>query len=189
MSDPEDIFEQVHEGTGSNLPAKQSNRNITKSSIRIDESVQTIEDKVTYWQELINHWRITIIQNERVIIIFCIVFGFFYSYAINECTGNIHIPAYSYVMIASIIVLLSLLLITEGALPLVVLVKFAISVAGGHVSMMLLIAADGHTWNLFTTAVCRYPISSDSIMVYLVGGGSGYIFAKFEEIRTSGREK
>ena len=82
-----------------------------------------------------------------------------------------------------IIISWSLLLITEGSLPLVVLVKFGVSIAAGHVAMMWIIAIDGHTWGLLTTDVCRYPLTTDSFMVWLVGGGSGYIAAKFEEIK------
>ena len=102
---------------------------------------------------------------------------------INECSGNVNIPGYTYMLVAVIVSLLSLLLIAEGSLPLVLLIKFAVSVAAGHVSMMFLIAVDGHTWHIISTEVCRYPITSDSVMVFLVGGGVGYIFAKFEEIR------
>lgn len=180
---PEEIFSQI-EGEKQNLPAK---RTVTQSSARIDESVSTVADKVEYWQEHINYWRKTITQNESVIIISCILFGLLYSYAINECTGNLGFPIYAYVLVGFIVIALSLLLIADGSLPLTVLVKFAVSIAFGHVMMMNIIAVDGHTFRWISTDVCRYPLTPDSIMVFVVGSGSGYLLAKFEEIRAAGK--
>jgi len=178
---PEEIFSQVEKGSSPNLPAKR--QTVTQSSAKVDEGVQSIEGKVIQWQQHINHWRLAITQNEQTIIMFCVIFGACYSYAINECTGNLNFPVYAYVTTIITIVSIFLLLIAPDELPLVTLVKFAVSIALGHVSMMTLIAVDGHTWHLFTTDTCRYPVTTDSIMVFLVGGGAGYIFAKFEEIR------
>ncbi len=175
---PDEIFGQVIVKT-KYLPTKT----VTKSSAKVDESVKTIEDRVRNWQEILNNWRIAIIQNEQAIIILCIIFGIVYSYAINECTGNLNFPIYVYVLTGIIVALFSLLLITEGSLPLLVLVKFAVSIALGHYAMMWVIAVDGHTWEFFVVYVCRYPMTWESIAVYIVGGGCGYISAKFEEIK------
>jgi hypothetical protein len=189
MSDdrsPEDIFSQIEKGSSPNLPANR--QTVTQSSKKVDEGVKTVEDKVIQWQQHINHWRLAITQNEQIIVVFCVLFGICYSYAINECTGNFHFPVYAYVTTIITIVSVSLLLIAPGELPLVTLVKFAVSIAFGHVAMMTLIAVDGHTWHWFTTDTCRYPITTDSIMVALVGAGAGYMFAKFEEIREGKRQ-
>ncbi|MCK5612203.1 hypothetical protein KAR91_60590 [Candidatus Pacearchaeota archaeon] len=180
---PEDILGN-ESYQGNNLPAK---RPVTNSSAKIDESVSSVAEKVEYWQNYINYWRKTITQNESVIIIFCILFGLVYSYAINECTGNLGFPVYAYVLVGFIVAALSLLLIADGSLPLTVLVKFAVSVAFGHILMMNIIAVDGHTFRVLSTYVCRYPLTPDSIMVYIFGGGSGYLLAKFEEIRAVGK--
>ena len=181
---PEDILGDEFP-QGNNLPAR---RPVTNSSAKIDESVSSVAEKVEYWQNYINYWRKTITQNESVIIISCILFGIVYSYAINECTGNLGFPVYAYVLVGFIVASLSLLLIADGSLPLTVLVKFAVSVAFGHVLMMNMIAVDGHTFRWLATDVCRYPLTPDSIMVYIVGGGSGYLLAKFEEIRAAGKK-
>lgn len=183
-TNPEDVFEQIFDDSKTTLPVQQ--KLLTPSTAKLDDGVKTVEDRVLYWQKMINHWRITIAQNEQVIIIFCIIFGLAYSYAINECTGNFNLPVYVYAMSIGLVFMASLLLIAEGGLPLLVLVKFGVSIATGHVAMMFLIAVDGHYWKLFVTDVCRYPVTTDSIMVFIVGGGAGYIFAKFEEIRSAG---
>jgi hypothetical protein len=172
---PEDIFDQVY--NKDQIPRNHS-ISVDVENGAVDGSVKSIDNKITLWQELANEWRKAIIQNENIIISFWILFGLIYSYAINECTGNFHVPTYVYVMAGIIIMLVSLLLITEGSLPLLVLVKFGVSIAFGHVSMMFLIAADGHTFKIFTTDVCRYPITTDSVMIYMVGVGTGYILAK-----------
>ena len=82
-----------------------------------------------------------------------------------------------------IMVLSSLLLIADGSLPLVVILKFVSSFTVGHASMMILIAIDGHTWGLFTTDVCRYPVTTDAIMWVILGGSGGWILKSYEEIR------
>ena len=181
---PEDILGGNSHQEG-NLPAK---RNVTtNTSAKVDESVSSVADKVEYWQEYINYWRKTITHNESVIIISCILFGLVYSWAINECTGNLGFPIYAYVLVGFIVIALSLLLIADGSLPLTVLVKFAVSVAFGHVLMMNIIAVDGHTFRILSTYVCRYPLTPDSAMVFILGSGSGYLLAKFEEIRAAGK--
>ena len=181
---PADVFRQINEDSEPNLPARQT---VTKSSATVGEGVKTVEDRVRNWQIFINDWRISIIQKEDPIIIFCIILGGFYSWAVNECTGNFNVPFYAYVMSAIIIGFGALLLITEGSLPLVVLVKFAVAIALGHTGMMWAIAVDGHSFHFFTIEVCRYPLTTESFMVYLLGGGSGYIVAKFEEIRAGSK--
>lgn len=180
---PEDLFDQLFEGKSSNLPAP---RKYTKTTERVDKSIRTVEDRLMYWQTLLNNWRIAISQNEQIITVGCILFGLLYSFAINECTGNFEFPIYVYVLVGIIVIVTSLLLIAEGGLPLLTIVQFGVSLAFGHVSMMFLVAVDGHYWQLFTTDVCRYPVTTDSAMVFIVGGGAGYMFAKFEEIRATG---
>ena len=175
----EDVFQQVDGET--DLPVEQDHKNkITAKSVKIDNKVRTIEGITQYWQDILNNWRKTITQNEQIIIIMCIFIGIIYSYAVNKCTGNINVPPYAYVMSGIIIVLISLLLIAERSLPLLVLIKFAVSVAGGHLAMMYLVAVDGHGWGLFTDAVCRYPVTTNTIMAYIFGVGSGIIASNFK---------
>ena len=177
---PEDIFNQVNGEVGTNLPAEEDYNTITATSAKIDDKVRTIEGIAQYWQDILNDWRKMITQNEQAIILMCIVLGFIYSFAVNECTGNLDVPVYAYAMSAIIVFLVSLLLIAERSLPLLVLIKFAVSWAAGHLAMMYLIAADGHSWMIFTDNVCRYPVTTDSIMVYSFGVGSGIIIATFK---------
>ena len=79
-------------------------------------------------------------------------------------------------------------MIADEALPLIILIKFIISAWLGHYGMMWIIALDGHTWQLFTSATCKYPISADLIFVFIVGSGVGYAGKTFEEIRAASKE-
>lgn len=178
----EEIYEQVY-GTTSSKKKEQGNNLITRSSEKLDDGVKSVEDRVYYWQDMINNWRITIMQNEQLIVSFCILWGLIFAYAINECTGNLNFPWYVYGLVVIIMVLCSLLLIADGSLPLVVILKFVSSFTVGHASMMILIAIDGHTWGLFTTDVCRYPVTTDAIMWIILGGSGGWILKSYEEIR------
>jgi len=148
-------------------------------STKPNKNVKTVEEKVKLWQEIANRWRTTITQNEKVIVIFCMLAGFVYSYAVNECTGNFDVPIYVYAMAFGIVILCSLLLIAEKTLPLLVLVKFSAAAAFGHVAMMFLIVADGPI-GVFTVATCSSPVTIDSVMVWLFGSGTGYIAANFQ---------
>lgn len=145
----------------------------------INKNVQTVEEKVKSWQTRANQWRTTITQNEKIILIFCMLSGLAYSYTVNECTGNFNVPVYVYIMAFGILILCSLLLIADKTLPLLVLIKFSAAVAFGHVAMMFLIVADGPI-GLFTIAACQTPITIDSVMVWLFGSGTGYIAANFQ---------
>lgn len=183
MSDtnPEDVFSQVEGESEIDLPVEQDFKNkITAKSVKITDKVRTIEGISEYWQDILNNWRKAITQNEQIIIILCICIGIVYSYAVNKCTGNIDVPVYAYIMSGVIIVLISLLLIAEKSLPLLVLIKFGVSVAGGHLAMMYLVAADGHDWGLFTDAVCRYPVTTNTLLAYTFGVGSGIIISTFK---------
>ncbi len=179
---PEDIFSQVDGGKKSNLPA---NRTVTQSSAKVDESVKTLEDKSTYIQEFINYWRGKIMQNERIITLFCVIIGMYFSWAVNICTGNFDIPLSVYILSGVIVFVVALLLIAPGALPLIVIVRFAIFMFFGHYCMMWLVAIDGRAFGLLTTDVCRYPISLDVTSGVIAGVFIGYIFKSFEEIRAA----
>lgn len=153
---------------------------VSASSPKLDEGVRTIENKVRTGQDLINEWRIRIVKNEQAIIISCLLFGVLIAYAVNECTGDFDFPGYAYWMAGVIVFLLSLLLISGGSLPLIILIKFATSMVSGHLAMMFLIAIDGHGFGFFTTDTCRYPVTFDSITGCLFGVGIGYIAATFK---------
>ncbi len=184
---PEDVFNQVEGGSEINVQESEVEKNtITATSVKIDEKVRSIEGLAQYWQDVLNDWRRTITQNEQAIIIMCIVIGSIYSYAVNKCTGNIDVPVYAYVMSGVIVILISLLLIADESLPLLVLIKFGVSVSGGHLSMMYLVAVDGHGLGLITSDVCRYPVTTDSILVWVFGVGCGIVIMSF---KIGGREK
>lgn len=174
---PEDILRNKRDN---NISDK---RIVTQSSAKVDESVKTIEDKVLYGQDVINEWRLSITQNERGITLFCMIIGILFSYAINRCTGNINIPSSVYVLSAAIVLFAALLLIADGALPLIVLVRFAVSAFFGHYFMMLIVAIDGHYFMWFATDVCRYPFNIDVTAGIIAGICIGYIAKSFEEIR------
>ena len=178
---PSDILKQLGEETGVKLPAKT----VTKSAAKVDESVSTIDDKVRGWQRTINHWRVVITQNERIIGVFCFIVGIMYSYSINECTRGIDFAWYVYFLFIALFVTLSALLIAEDELPFVVIVKFVASFTVGHFIMMFIIAVDGHSWMLISEKVCRYPATSDLAMGAVIGAFGGYLFKAFEEIRAS----
>lgn len=180
---PEDIFSQIEGGTP-NLPEKRA---VTQSSARVDESVKTLEDKILSGQEIINEWRKKITQNEKAITIFCVLTGIIFSYAVNRCTGNLNIPPSVYALSVVVILSIALLLIADGSLPLVVLVRFAVSLFFGHYFFMWLVAVDGHSFRWLATDVCRYPVSVDLVMVFIAGSCAGYIGKSFEEIRAAGR--
>ncbi len=165
------------------------NRIVTQSSAKVDEGVKTLEDKVISWQDIINYWRGKITKNKGFITVFCVVIGMFFSWAVNRCTGNFDIPISVYVLSAVIVVTTALLLIADGALPLIVLVKFAVAAFAGHYFMMWIASIDGHYFQLFTTNTCRYPFSVDMGMVFAAGSCAGYIGKSFEEIRAARRAK
>ena len=175
---PNDIFDQVH--NGSKIEDKGKQVSVTSDSPKLDVGVKSVEDRLITWQERINDWRRKIIKNENIIIMFCVLTGAVFSYAINECTGDFDFPWYAYLMGFAIIALWSLLMITEGGLQLIVLIRFGVTLALGHYSMMWLVAIDGHSWHIFTFEICRYPMTQDLIAGFFVGIGSGFILAKFK---------
>ena len=183
-TNPEDIFNQVY-GKEKSLPKKQyqQSKAITQSTVKVDEGIKTVEDRVINWQVILNNWRITIVQIEPVIIVICVVLGWLLSYTVNKCTGVFNPPWYVYMMAGVIVISWFFLLITEGVLSLIVLVKFITATAAGHYSMMWVIAVDGHTFKFFTMNVCKYPIASDIISGLFPGLIIGYIFKTFEESR------
>ncbi len=176
---PEDILGYPLENTS------QNKNIVTQSSVRVDETVTTLEDKVTHIQAVINYWRAKITQNERVITLFCVITGILFSYAINKCTRNLDIPASVYWLSAALIISFALLLISDGSLPLIVLVRFAISVYFGHYFMMWVVSIDGHYFGWLTADVCRYPISVAVTAGVIAGIFIGYIAKSFEEIRAA----
>lgn len=185
---PEEIYEKIKINTD-HLPAKiPGQENVTRSTERLDDSIRTIEDKIVHWQEIINNWRITILQNERAIIIFYALFGFIFAYAINECTGDLDFPLYAYILVGIIMMLMALLQIPEGGLRLIIILKYSISMMLGHYSMMMFIAIDGHTIRWFTTDVCRYPATSDFLMGIPVGGAIVFLAKSYEEIKLKSKK-
>lgn len=187
VHDPHEIYKKIC-GDKSNFDKEQENRRaLTRTSEKIDSSVKTFEDRVISWQETINNWRIAITQNEQGIIIFYIIFGMAYAFAINECTGNLDFPWYAYFMMGIIVIMSSLLQIPEGALQLVTILKYAVSISLGHVCMMWIIAVDGHAFRILTTDVCRYPVASDFLMGVAIGGPIGFIVKTYEEIMSKGK--
>ncbi len=177
---PEDIFSQI-DGNKTNLPAKT----VTQSSAKVDESVKTLEDKSTNAQEVINYWRKKIMQNEEVITFFCVIIGMYFSWAVNICTGNYDIPPSVYILSSVIVFVVALLLIAPGALPLIVIVRFAIFMFIGHYFMMWVVSIDGHSFRFLTSDVCRYPFSFDVMSGVIAGAFIGYIYKSFEEIRAA----
>jgi hypothetical protein len=178
---PEDIFNQVEGKSDVKYHSEEVGKNtITATSSKIDEKVKTIEGKAQYWQDILNDWRKNITQNEQIIIITCFLIGAIYSYAVNKCTGNVDVPIYAYVMSGVIVIMMSFLLIADKSLPLLVLIKFAVSVAAGHLALMHLVAVDGHGWGWITSDVCRFPITTDKVLVWMFGIGCGVILTTFK---------
>lgn len=147
--------------------------------LSVNKNVKTVEEKVKSWQERVNQWRTAITRNETIIIILCMISGVLYSYAVNECTGNFNVPIYAYIMAIGMGLLCSLLLIAEGSLPLLLIIKFSASVVFGHFVMMFLIVADGPI-GFFTIASCTNPITSDTVLSWIFGSFTGYIAAHFQ---------
>lgn len=176
---PEDVLGYQPKGDN------QNKNIVTKSSVKVDENVKTIEDKVINSQNLINYWRIKITKNEKTITFFCVMIGILFSWAINRCTGNLNIPSSVYVLSAIIILVIALLLIAEEALALIVLVRFAVAMFLGHYFMMWLVAIDGRYFSWFASEVCRYPVSVDVTAGIVAGIFIGYIAKSFEEIRAA----
>jgi len=189
MSDlkPEDVYDRLHGIQKNLLENKGDSKNITRTSAKLDDGIKTIEDKVIYWQERINSLRISVMQNEQFVILFCILLGIVLAYSINECTGNIDIPAYVYVLIFLNLVWLSLLMIPEGSLPFIAILKLVSAYTVGHAWMMLMIALDGHFFKWFVTDVCRYPFTKDTIMWVILGAIGGYAVKSIEEIKEKGK--
>lgn len=189
---PGDLLDEVYgEGAKKRHQANIVPVDVEKHAAKIDGGVRTIEEKLTYWQEIGNEWRKAIVQNEHLISAFWFLFGMIYSYAINKCTGSFVIPGIAYLLSGIILVLLVFLMISEESLPLLSLIKIGLYGAFGHIMMMTAVAVDGHTWNLFTSDVCRYPFSSDSLMIYMLGMASGIVFDRiivFRNMRTVDEE-
>ena len=175
---PNDIFNQVYPGS-SIEDGKEVVVSTKSGSPMLDEGVKSVEERLMTWQERVNDWRKKIIQNEQVITLICVLSGMVYSYAINECTGDLDIAWYVYLMASVIVALGSLLVISEGGLLLIVLVKFGLAMSIGHYAVMWLVAVDGHYWAAFTYETCRYPMTPDLISGFIVGVGSGFTLAKF----------
>ena len=178
---PEEIFSQIEGGKQKLLERKT----VTQSSARVDEGVRTLEDKVIGWQEIINYWRSEVARKQTGITSFCIILGCFFSLAVNRCTGNLDISPPVYALCAALLLAGGFLLIADGPLRLIVLVKFTAAAFFGHYLMMWVISIDGHTWGLFTSDICRYPISIDVSVGVVAGTLIGYIWKSFEEIRAA----
>ncbi len=176
---PEDILGGWSENNS------QSKSIVTQSSVKVDEGVKTLEDKVIHSQAVINYWRAKITQNEKAITFFCVIISILFSWAVNRCTGNFNIPSSVYVLSAIIILVVALLLIADGALPLIVLVRFVVAAFAGHYFMMWIVSIDGHYFGWLTADVCRYPISVDVTAGVIAGIFIGYIAKSFEEIRAA----
>ncbi|MCP4753980.1 MAG: hypothetical protein GY866_24105, partial [Proteobacteria bacterium] len=189
----EDIFNEVHNIDGSALVPRRQGTKALKPFIpakklsgvqqKASETVTTVDERVIKWQDVINQWRVTILQNETIINFVCLFAGIGYCYAINECTGQFEFPAIVYWLFGSLILTCCLLLISAGSMPLSVLVKFAVSGSVGHIGMMYLIALDGHYFQILAVAMCRYPATFEDLYKLAVGAGLGYLFAKYEETK------
>lgn len=176
---PEDVFKKT----------RQAKQPVTEPQldsipfINTGTKVKVVEDKITSFQEFATFWQRQFIQNEDAISVCCFGAGLIYSYAVNECTGDVNVPWYAYILGGVAAFLFWLLVIRESSLKLVVIIKFLTAFLFGHVFLMFAVALDSHYFGYFTFNVCRYPFGGNEVMWTSLGAMGGFLYAELSRSR------
>lgn len=171
----EEIFKKEHDLKNNH---QEQPKETSVISPPVDEKILSVEGKLEKAQAKATEWQRMLIQNETIVSVICFISGVIYSFAVNECTGDYDFPWYAVFFAALSASLFYLLLIREGSLQLVILVKFASYFFLGHILLMFLVAIDSHSWKLFTVYTCKYPFTSDFFMGTALGAMGGFLGTK-----------